>query len=136
MQVLIVEDDILTANALKKELKQRGVSAEVVRTVADGMNRALRVDYDLVVLDLFVLDGATVSLSNFIRLRMPNTPILSITGSSVFADGDHNAAMSADYLIRKPLSPIDVADIAFHLMGVPIEQSKDAETDKISSGLI
>ncbi|WP_299829453.1 response regulator transcription factor [uncultured Roseobacter sp.] len=117
MHILIVEDDLTLANSLKTALELGGAVVDAVRSVADAMSRALRAHYDLVILDLFVIDGATVSFSNFLRMRMPDTPILSITGSSIFANGDHNEAMSADYLIRKPVSPSEVSDIAFYLIG-------------------
>lgn len=117
MHILIVEDDLTLANSMKTALELGGAMVDAVRSVADAMSRALRAQYDLVILDLFVIDGATVSFSNFLRMRMPDTPILSITGSSIFANGDHNEAMTADYLIRKPVSPSEVSDIAFYLIG-------------------
>ncbi|MDW3181854.1 response regulator transcription factor [Roseobacter sp.] len=117
MHILIVEDDLTLASSLKSALEVGGAAVDAVRSVADAMSRALRAQYDLVILDLFVIDGATVSFSNFLRMRMPDTPILSITGSSIFANGDHTEAMSADYLIRKPVSPSEVSDIAFYLIG-------------------
>ena len=117
MHILIVEDDLTLANSLKGALEIGGAVVDTVRSVADAMSCALRVKYDLVILDLFVIDGATVSFSNFLRMRTPETPILSITGSCIFANGDHNDAMSADYLIRKPVSPTEVSDIAFYLIG-------------------
>lgn len=61
-----------------------------------------------------MIGWATVSLSKL--LRMPDTPILSITEFSISAKGDHNEGMTADYLIRKPVLPSKVTDIAFYLI--------------------
>ncbi|WP_300038505.1 response regulator [uncultured Roseobacter sp.] len=117
MKILLVEDDLVFAHSVAEEFRSFGYSVDTVRSVSDGMSRILRVNYCLAILDVFVTDGATVSLSNFLRIRSPNIPILSITGATVFEHGDHNEAMSVDYLLRKPISPKEIVEIGSYLMG-------------------
>lgn len=115
MLALIVEDDFAQAELMTKALEGRGFQCDLARTVGDAMSHLLRRRYDLVVLDLFLPDGASVSLSNYVRIRYPSSPILSVTGTSLFANGDHNEAMSADYLLRKPVKSEEIAEIAVYL---------------------
>ncbi|MEL6933841.1 MAG: response regulator, partial [Pseudomonadota bacterium] len=96
MQVLLVEDDIVAARCIKKEFEAADIAVDTVRSATDAMSRTLRATYDLAILDIFVDDGTTISLSNYLRMRSPDTAIMSITGSAAFPCGDHGEVMSAD----------------------------------------
>lgn len=115
MDVLIVEDDFDQAIEIKEFLRSIDANCEVAQSVKDAMANILRSSFDLIVLDLFLPDGNTASLSDFIRIRHPSTPILFITGSKVMPQGDHVDVLSTDYLLRKPLKEKEFTAIAEYL---------------------
>jgi DNA-binding response OmpR family regulator len=116
MRVLIVEDDPKHANRFKAILSGMGAVCEVVRSVNDAMSIILRRRFDFVLLDLFLPDGNTISLSDYLRMRHPDTAILSITGSGAFANGDHVGVLSSDYILHKPVREADLSAIVAHLV--------------------
>ncbi len=54
MHLLIVEDEIKTANYLSKGLKENGFSVDVAKSGNDGLFLAMTNEYDLIVLDIML----------------------------------------------------------------------------------
>src|SRR5207237_9566252 len=72
-----VDDEETYALSLKRLLARRGVTAEVAGTAADGLGRARKKRYDLVVLDYMLPDGNGLDLIPPIRaLRPPPTGLM------------------------------------------------------------
>ena len=56
MRILIVDDDDSTARSVALSLKQAGLETDRADTGTDGLYRAIRNDYDLIILDLGLPD--------------------------------------------------------------------------------
>ena len=116
MKALIVEDDPELGYLWSEALDEIGASCEVARSNKDAMSLALRQKFDLIVLDLFIEDGTTVGISDWLSIRMPEVPILMITGSNMFPNGEHTqVAPGVRWLLRKPVKVVDLQVIAQHL---------------------
>ncbi|SFR08564.1 response regulator [Poseidonocella sedimentorum] len=116
LQVLIVEDCPQLAFLWSEVLSDSKFECETVASTKEATSRLLRKTYDLVILDLFVDDGSTISLSDWISVRTPNLPILMITGSGVMAHGEHTeVAKGVSWLLRKPVDLRDLRAMADHL---------------------
>jgi len=124
MRALIVEDNIEQAWQVRNALSQKGIEADTCGTLNEATSMVLGKAYDLVVLDLFLPDGVTTSLSHLIRMRYPETSILGLTGKNVFSRGEHTDIMSVDYMLHKPVSPQDVGEIASYLAQSPPPESQ------------
>ncbi|SFB14417.1 Response regulator receiver domain-containing protein [Poseidonocella pacifica] len=118
MKALIVEDDPHLSFTWKETLEDTGFECFCVSSTKEATACALRARYDLYVLDLFVEDGNTVSLSDWIAIRHPGASILMVTGSGMFAQGDHTqVASGVSWLLRKPINVSDLAAVAEYLAG-------------------
>jgi DNA-binding NtrC family response regulator len=78
-RTLIVDDEETYAQSLKRLLARRGVNAEVAGTFADGLERARKKRYDLVVLDYMLPDGNGLDLIPPIRALRPAPTVLMMT---------------------------------------------------------
>jgi DNA-binding NtrC family response regulator len=76
---LIVDDEETYALSLKRLLGRRGVHADVAGTFAEGLERARRRRYDLVVLDYMLPDGNGLDLIPPIRALRPAPTVLMMT---------------------------------------------------------
>ncbi len=109
MKILVVEDDLLVADALKTMLSQRNYAVEVVNDGRSGLDFIEAFDYDLLLLDAILpkLDG--VSLCRYVRSRGYMMPILLLTSQ----DGTHDRAIGldagADDYIVKPFEPEELS---------------------------
>lgn len=106
-KILIVEDDIKTANLLRLYLRQAGYKAETANDGYTGLDMARRIQPDLVILDLMLpnLDG--LDICRLIRLES-SVPIIILTAKSTEDDVLRGLELGADDYIAKPFSPREV----------------------------
>ena len=101
MRVLIVEDEVDLAGALRLALREEGYACDVAHDGRVGLHDLESWDYDLVVLDLMLpgLDGAGVLR----RLReRKRTPVLVLTARDALADKVALLDAGADDYLTKP----------------------------------
>jgi two-component system copper resistance phosphate regulon response regulator CusR len=107
MKILIVEDELKTADYLHKGLTEQGCAVDMAHNGIDGQHLALEHDYDVIVLDVQLpgLDGFSVLRA----LRtLKQTPVIMLTARDRVEDrikGLHDGA--DDYLI-KPFSFLEL----------------------------
>jgi DNA-binding response OmpR family regulator len=105
-RVLIVEDDAVSRQLLKRIVEIEGHDAET----ASGYHAAValidRQPYDLILLDLTLEDGDGLNLCRHIRARH-QTPIMIITSRGATADVVTGLELGADDYVVKPFN-IDV----------------------------
>jgi len=106
MRILYVEDDVLDADLLQRELARQtpGLAIEVVQTLAEARRR-LEQDatrYSLILIDLKLPDGSGMDFLLEIRQKELPLVVIMLTGH-----GDEVAAVSAlragadDYLVKR-----------------------------------
>jgi DNA-binding response OmpR family regulator/HPt (histidine-containing phosphotransfer) domain-containing protein len=109
MKILVVEDDLLVADALKLTLSDRKYTVEIAHDGQAGLDFIEAFDYDLLLLDSMLpkLDG--VSLCRHVRSRGYMMPILLLTS----LDSNHDRAMGldagADDYVVKPFDPEELS---------------------------
>ncbi|MGG7564986.1 response regulator [Rhodovulum sp. DZ06] len=115
-RALIVEDDRPLGFLWDETLSDAGFACDVCTTLEQAEARSLSSRYDLVILDLFLHSRSTLSLSDVIAIRHPETPILLVTGTSVFREGDHaEVAPGISWVLHKPVRPDDLCAMAGYL---------------------
>lgn len=104
MRILVVEDDVKIAGAVKKGLELKGFAVDAVHDGQTGLSYAVDADYDLVVLDRMLpgLDG--VELTRQVREQGVSTPILMLTARGTIGDKVEGLNSGADDYLVKPFS--------------------------------
>jgi len=104
MKILIVEDEHLIANSLKKGLEQEHYTTDVAYDGIAGFDLASSGDYDLILLDLMLpgMDGLTVCKK--LRSHNNHTPILMLTAKSQLEDKIIGLNSGADDYLTKPFA--------------------------------
>ncbi len=104
MQVLLVEDDLRLADALKRGLEEEGHTAAVASDGLDGYRCALRQRFDVIVLDVLLplMDGFAVARK--LRENQNRTPILMLTARDGECDVIYGLDAGADDYVTKPCS--------------------------------
>lgn len=101
MKILIIEDEPAVRTSLARRLEVEGYSADSARNGDGGLERALRSDYDLVVLDLTLpgLDGLDVLRE--LHDKRANLPVLVLSARSDVATKLRAYELGAsDYLLK------------------------------------
>ena len=103
-KILMIEDDPNIIELAGIHIRDLGYSLESAEDGEAGLNKALKEEYDLIILDLMlpVLDGMEVCK----RFRQENkkTPILMLTAKSEELDKVLGLELGADDYLTKPFS--------------------------------
>jgi len=102
MRILIIEDEGKAAAFLRKGLTESGFVADVVESGADGLHRALSVDYDLLILDAMLPERDGWSVLAELRARGKALPVLFLTARSAVPDRVRGLELGADDYLVKP----------------------------------
>lgn len=130
MRILVVEDTVRIAAAIKEGLEQESYAVDVEHDGDDGLRAALNEPYDLIILDIMLptLDGVTVCRE--IRKAEITTPILMLTAKSQSHDVVTGLDAGADDYLAKPFS----FDILLARIRALLRRPQDTQTDILSIG--
>ncbi|MGY4534512.1 two-component system copper resistance phosphate regulon response regulator CusR [Pseudomonas sp. TE3786] len=103
MRILLVEDEVKTADYLRKGLSESGYLVEVAHDGLDGLHLAQEQAFDLIILDVQLpgIDGW--QLLQLIR-RKQQTPVLFLTARDAVEDRVKGLELGADDYLVKPFS--------------------------------
>ncbi|MFC5474395.1 heavy metal response regulator transcription factor [Paraherbaspirillum soli] len=107
MKILIVEDELKTADYLHKGLTEQGCAVDVAHNGIDGQHLALQHDYDVIVLDVMLpgLDG--FSVLHALR-AIKQTPVIMLTARDRVEDRIKGLQGGADDYLVKPFSFLEL----------------------------
>lgn len=114
-RLLIIEDEESIAELEKDYLEAAGYTVCIENNGTDGQARAIKEDFELIILDLMLpgTDGFTICEN--IR-KVKNTPIIMVSARKEDMDKIKGLGMGADDYITKPFSPNElVARVKAHL---------------------
>lgn len=114
-RILIVEDELAIAELEKDYLELSGFEVEVETTGDMGVERALKEDFNLIILDLMLPNVDGFEICKRIR-EEKNIPIIMVSAKKEDIDKIRGLGMGADDYITKPFSPSElVARVKAHL---------------------
>jgi two-component system, OmpR family, response regulator len=120
MRILIVEDDRLTSDFLKKGLKEAGHNIDHAANGKDGLIMATSESYDAIVLDRMLpgVDGMTILRT--LRASRIATPVIILSALGEVDDRIEGLnAGSDDYLVK----PFAIAELLARLIALQRRQS-------------
>ena len=114
-KILIIEDEVSIAELEKDYLELSGFEVDMEHSGDTGLDKALKNDFDLIILDLMLpgIDGFEICR----RIReQKNIPELLVSARKEDIDKIRRLGMGADDYITKPFSPsVLVARVKAHL---------------------
>lgn len=113
--LLIIEDDQVIAEVEKDYLEASGYSVEIASSGDVGLQKALREEYDLIILDLMLPKVDGFEICKKVR-EAKNIPILLVSAKKEDVDKIRGLGLGADDYISKPFSLGElVARVKAHL---------------------
>ncbi|UYQ95201.1 response regulator transcription factor [Chitinophaga horti] len=101
-KILVVEDEVKVANAVKKGLEENGFEVDVAYDGRMGKGLAAGGKYDLVILDLNLPHANGYELCEVIRSRNAKVPIIMLTALGGLDDKMQAFDLGADDYLVKP----------------------------------
>ena len=114
-KILIIEDEVAIAELEKDYLELSGFEVEVETQGDVGLIRAIKDEFDLIILDLMLPGVDGFEICRKIR-ETKNTPIIIVSAKKDDIDKIRGLGMGADDYMTKPFSPSEmVARVKAHL---------------------
>jgi two-component system, OmpR family, copper resistance phosphate regulon response regulator CusR len=125
MHILVIDDEEKTARFLKKGLGEAGFVVDVAANGEDGLQLALEMQFDLLILDVMLprLDGWQV----LTRLRQANraTHVLLLTARDAVHERVHGLELGADDYLVKPFAFSELLARVRTLLRRPAARTQD-----------
>ncbi|HTJ12751.1 MAG TPA: response regulator transcription factor [Dinghuibacter sp.] len=102
MHILLVEDEPKVADFIRKGLKEKAYSVELVSDGTLGEERALREVFDLVILDVILPGKSGLEVCKTVRREKPDLPIIMLTALGTTQDKVTGFESGADDYLVKP----------------------------------
>jgi len=106
-KVLIVEDEESVARVLKDKLKNNGVEAEYVLNAKDGLEKILKENFDLIILDLILPEMDGFQFMEELRKRNILVPVVVTSNLSSEEEISKAKNLGAKEYFVKVETPID-----------------------------
>lgn len=104
MRLLVIEDEVKVAHALKKGLESERYEVVVATTGEDGFFRANAEVFDLLVLDVMLPGRDGIEVLTTLRKRGTQTPVLILTAKDAVEDRVLGLDSGADDYLVKPFA--------------------------------
>lgn len=104
MKGLLVDDDTLYLDALRRALTRRGIDCEIAADPATALEVARRIAPDFALVDLKLGDASGLSLIEPLRAIRADMRILLVTGYASIATAVEAIKRGADDYLPKPVS--------------------------------
>ncbi|MGH0030780.1 MAG: response regulator transcription factor [Myxococcota bacterium] len=108
MRTLVIEDDPKIASFIRRGLEAESHHVDVASDGKEGLAQALRVPYDLVLLDRMLpgMDGLDVLRD--LREAKPTLPVIVVTARGEVPDRVEGLDLGADDYLTKPFSFVEL----------------------------
>ncbi len=108
MRILVVEDEVKVAKALKEGLEDEHYEAVVAHTGEDAFFRINTEQFDIIVLDVMLPGRDGLQILTSIRKNGINTPVLLLTARDTLEDRVAGLNSGADDYLVKPFAFAEV----------------------------
>jgi two-component system response regulator QseB len=124
MRLLLVEDDLMVGEAVRKGLRQDGFAVDWVQDGAAALSALAQEDYQLLLLDLGLPKKNGLEVLKSLRAGGNRIPVLVLTARDAVADRVAGLDGGADdYLVK----PFDLEELAARIRALLRRQSGRAE---------
>src|SRR5437588_2853657 len=104
MRILLVEDEIKMARALRRGLEHEGYAVDVSADGEDALFQGSENDYDAIVLDVMLPGQDGFDVCRALRERGRWAPVLMLTARDAVGDRIHGLDAGADDYLLKPFA--------------------------------
>lgn len=108
MRILIIEDDKILADTVKRGLEEFGFSSDIANTSEEGEEKIFINEYDTILLDLNLPDKDGLEILKDIREKGITTPVIIVTARDEIFQRAIGLDLGSDDYIVKPFDLIEL----------------------------
>lgn len=116
-KVLVVDDEAVVVNSIRKILSRKGFSVQEAFTCKDALAQVFANDYDLVLLDMRLTDGNGIEVLQKIKARKPQLRVVIVTGYASTDTAVEAIQKGASDYMPKPFTPDELYTMTSRVLG-------------------
>jgi len=116
-KVLVVDDEAVVVNSIRKILARKGFAVEEAFTCKDALAQVFSHDYDLVLLDMRMSDGNGMDVLQRIKAKRPELRVVIVTGYASIDTAVEAIQKGASDYMPKPFTPDELYNMANRVLG-------------------
>ena len=109
-RVLVIDDDQIVLDSISQILTDENYDVDVTLRGGEGRDRAIRKDYDIVLIDIRMPDIGGIKVLRDIRRKRPALPVVMITGYATARSAEMAMNLGAADFIEKPFEPEELLE--------------------------
>lgn len=109
-KILVVDDEEIVCQSIKKILSRKGYEIENALNVEDAVNKINQTSFDLVITDLMMPKTNGMELMQIIRDHYPELEVIMITGYASIETAVKATKLGASSYLPKPFTPDELAE--------------------------
>jgi DNA-binding NtrC family response regulator len=116
-KVLVVDDEAVVVNSIRKILARKGFAIEEAFTCKDALAQVFSHDYDLVLLDMKMSDGNGMDVLQRIKAKRPEMRVVIVTGYASIDTAVEAIQKGASDYMPKPFTPDELYTMTTRVLG-------------------
>lgn len=116
-KVLVVDDEPIVVNSIRKILSRKGYAIEEAFTCRDALAQVFTREYDLVLLDLRLGDGNGMEVLQKIKEKRPQMRVVIVTGYASIETAVEAIRNGASDYMPKPFTPDELFTVTNRVLG-------------------
>jgi len=104
-KILVIDDEQIILDSVKKILTPEQFEVDTAISSREGLERAMRQDYDLVLTDIRMPEIGGMRILRDIKRSKPATPVVIFTGYATVQSAVQAMKLGASDYIEKPFTP-------------------------------
>jgi len=128
--VLVIDDELTVCRSCEKILNENGYSVSIALNGLEGLDRARKENFDLLIVDLKMPDIGGMEVVEVITRERPHTAVIIMTGYSTVTSAVKGMKLGAADYIPKPFTP-DEMSMAVRKVLQQKEREAEAENARL-----
>ena len=116
-KVLVVDDEAVVVNSIRKVLMRKGFTIEEAFSCKDALAQVFAHDYDLVLLDMKMSDGNGIDVLQRIKAKRPDLRVVIVTGYASIDTAVEAIQKGASDYMPKPFTPEELYSMTARVLG-------------------
>ena len=116
-KVLVVDDEAVVVNSIRKILSRKGFSVQEAFTCKDALAQVFANDFDLVLLDMRLTDGNGIEVLQKIKAKKPQLRVVIVTGYASTDTAVEAIQKGASDYMPKPFTPDELYNMTSRVLG-------------------
>jgi DNA-binding NtrC family response regulator len=116
-KVLVVDDEAVVVNSIRKILARKGIAVEEAFSCKDALAKVFSQDYDLVLLDMKMSDGNGMDVLQKIKAKRPDLRVVIVTGYASIDTAVEAIQKGASDYMPKPFTPDELYTVTNRVLG-------------------